>query len=131
MAAGLNAISQLERKELFVKTLQYGLVSVLCLWLFFTYFENLVNLYRINRETNERIEIIREEKNKYGEKAQVVIPKFRPEFDNPYSAAYDSDLEDDAGFWINLFYEDYYGVDSIIAIPRDEWDELYGEGEKQ
>lgn len=131
MAASLNAIAQLERKELFVKTLQYGLASVLCLWLFSTYFENLVNLYRINRETNERIEIIQEEKNKYGEEAQVVIPQYRPEFDNPYSAAYGSDMEDDAGFWINLFYEDYYGVDSIIAIPREEWDEQYGEGEQE
>lgn len=131
MAAGLNAIAQLERKELFVKTLQYGLASILCLWLFSTYFENLVNLYRINRETNERIEIIQEEKNKYGKEAQVVIPQLRPEFDNPYSAAYNADLEDDAGFWINLFYEDYYGVNSIVAIPREEWEEVYGAEEQE
>ena len=131
MAACLNAFAQLERNELFVKTLQYGFVAVLCLWLFTTYFENLVNLYRINRETNERIEMIQEEKNKYGEDAQVVLPQLRPEFDNPYTTAYNSDITEDADSWINLFYEKYYGVDSVIAIPREEWEELYGEGAQE
>ena len=50
----------------------------------------------------------------------VVIPKFREAFKNPYSVAHDSDMEEYGGYWINLFYETYYGVDNIKAIPRDE-----------
>lgn len=129
MAAFLEAVTQLDKEELFVKTMQYGFMGVLCLWLFSSYFENLVNLYRIHRESNERIEMIMEAKSEHGESTQVVVPQLRTQFDNPYSAAYDSDLSEDPDFWINRFYEDYYGVDSVIAIPRQEWDELYGEGE--
>ena len=130
MAACLEAIAELDRRELFVKTLQYSFVTILCLWLFTTYFENLVNLWRIQREDRERIEIILEEKSKNGAQSSVVIPQLRPEFENPYSTAHDSDLTEDKDHWINSFYEVYYGVDSIIAIPREEWDELYGNGEQ-
>lgn len=129
IAAFLEAVGQLDKKELFVKTMQYGFVGILCLWLFSSYFENLVNLYRIQRESNERIEMILDEKEKSGEQANVVVPQLRPEFDNPYSAAYSGDMSDEPDFWINQFYEEYYGVNEVTAIPREEWDELYGEGE--
>ena len=57
----------------------------------------------------------------------VVLPKLRQEFQNPYSNMHDSDLDGDKDFWINLFYEVYYDVGNITAIPREEWEELYGE----
>ena len=36
-------------------------------------------------------------------------------------------MEDDKDYWINLYYEIYYDVGNITAIPRDKWEELYGE----
>ena len=39
-------------------------------------------------------------------------------------------MTDDPDFWINRFYEFYYHVDSVTAVPREEWDELYGEKEE-
>ncbi len=83
--------------------LRYGLVAVLCLWLIFTYFNNMINLWRINRENNERIELIVNTGENNGGSGSVVVPKFREEFQNPYSTAHDSDMTDDPDFWINRF----------------------------
>ena len=58
-----------------------------------------------------------------------VVPKLREEFQNPYSNVHESELEDDKDYWINLFYEVYYDVGNITAIPRDEWEERYEETE--
>lgn len=123
--ACIQGIIDVADQELVIKAAKYGLVSVLCVWLFFTYLDNLVNLARIYREENERIMLIREDKADPNGDGIVVVPKLREEFKNPYTTAYDSDLEDDKDYWINLFYEIYYDVGNITAIPRDEWDELY------
>lgn len=127
--ACIRAIRECNKKEFTVALLRYGLVSVLCLWLFFTYFDNLIDLWRINRENTERTELIMAARPENGGDGTAVIPQFREEFKNRYSAAHDSDMTEDPGYWINIFYEAYYGVDSIVAIPRAEWDELYGDGE--
>ena len=89
--------------------------------------ENLVNLARIYREENERIALIQAEKADPDGKGIVVIPNYREAFRNPYSNAHNSDLTNDKDYWINLFYEVYYDVGNITAIPRDEWNERYGE----
>ncbi len=116
-----------DEKELAIKGAKYSLVGVLCLWLFFTYMENLVNLARIYREENERVSLIKADKADPDGDGIVVIPRFREEFANAYSNAHESDLEDDKDYWINIFYEIYYDVGNITAIPREEWDILYGE----
>lgn len=115
-------------REITGRFLSYGLVSVLCVVLFFTYVENLVNLARICREENERIALIEAEHGE-NEDGIVVIPQFREEFKTVYSVAHDSDLTDDKEYWINHFYEIYYDIGNITAIPRDEWDALYGNKE--
>lgn len=128
MIACIQGIVDVAQKELFVKAAKYSFVGVLCLWLFFTYMENLVNLARIYREENERIALIQAD-YEVGS-GIVVIPQYREAFANPYSNAHESDLTDDQEYWINHFYEIYYDIGNITAIPRDEWDELYGEQEE-
>ena len=128
--ACIQAIRDCDKREFTVALLRYGLAAVLCLWLMFTYFDNMINLWRINRENNERIELIVNAGEDNGGSGSVVVPRFREEFQNPYSTAHDSDMTDDPDYWINRFYEFYYDVDSVIAIPREEWDELYGEKEE-
>lgn len=113
----------MNRESLF-NAVKYIVVVVLMLWLFFTYMDNLVNLARIYREDNERIELLKEAKAEGISPA--VIPQYREAFANPYSNAHASDMTEDPKYWINHFYEGYYGLGRIIAIPRDEWDELYG-----
>ena len=90
--------------------------------------ENLVDLARIYREENERIALIEAEHGE-NEDGIVVIPQFREEFRTVYSVAHDSDLTDDKEYWINHFYEIYYDIGNITAIPRDEWDVRYGSRE--
>lgn len=126
--ACIQGIVDVADREQVVKAAKYSLVSVLCVWLFFTYLDNLVNLARIYREEQERVEMIRADKADPDGDGIVVVPKLREEFQNPYSNAHESDLADDKNYWINLFYEVYYDVGNITAIPRDEWEELYGDG---
>lgn len=128
--ACICAIRECDKKEFTVALLRYGLAAVLCLCLFFTYFNDMINLWRIDRENTERIELIVESRKENGGSGNAVIPQFREEFKNRYSTAHDSDMTEDPGCWINMFYEVYYGVDSIVAIPREEWDALYGDGEE-
>lgn len=112
--------------EMILRGARYSLVSVLCLWLAFNYLENLVNLARIYREENERVQILIDEKADVNGTGIVVLPQLREEFQNPYSNMHDSDLTEDKDYWINHFYEMYYDVGNITAIPRDEWNERYG-----
>lgn len=114
-------------REQAVKAAKYSLVSILCVWLFFTYLDNLVNLARIYREEQKRISMIQADKADPHGDGIVVVPRIREEFQNPYSNVHESDLEDDKEYWINLFYEVYYDVGNITAIPWEEWEALYGE----
>lgn len=125
--ACIQGIIDAARDDQILLIAKYSLVSIFCLWFAFNYFDNLVNLARIYREENERITMIVEEKENPEGTGIVVLPELRQEFRNPYSYMHDSDLEDDSGYWINLFYEAYYDVGNITAIPRDEWNERYGE----
>lgn len=95
------------------------ILSILCLWLFFDYSTNLVNLARIKREDNERIELILEAKKNGND--MVIVPQYRPEFANRYSSAHRHDMNEDERNWINVFYRGYYGI-KVRAIPREEWD---------
>ena len=93
--------------------------SVLTLWLLFDYPLNLVNLARIQREENERIAII--ETAATDGQVRVIVPMYRPEFENRYSYAHRQDMVADGDYWINSFYENLYGI-RVIAVPRAIWD---------
>lgn len=127
MIAVIQGIQDTMKYEMTWKAAKYVLISVLCLWLFFTYIENLVNLARIYREEQERTELILAEKADPDGDGIVVIPQYRKAFENPFSCAHESDLTEDKEYWINHFYEIYYDVGNITAIPRDEWNERYGQ----
>lgn len=128
MIACIQGIVDIGDNETVVGAVKYSLVSILCLWLFFTYVENLVNLARIYREENERVELIKADKADPEGDGIVVIPRYREAFRTPFSVAHDSDLTEDKDYWINHFYEIYYDVGNITAIEREEWNELYGSG---
>lgn len=124
IVAALDAISRMTLSEKTSKYIRFSLVALTCTWLFFTYFENLVNLARINREENSRVSMI-EEAASAGESI-AVIPQYHPEFANPYSTAMDAQAVEDPDDWVNIFYEQKYGIDKVIALPYEEWEELYG-----
>lgn len=123
----VEAINMLNEHDRLNKIIRFGLVSVLCLFFFFDYFENLVNLARINREENSRISMIEEAISK-GENS-VIIPNYHPEFNNRFTTAYDAQTNEDPDFWINHYYEEYTGIDEVIALPYEEWEERFGKWE--
>lgn len=124
--ACIQGIIDLSDSEAAVKAAKYSLVSILCVCLFFTYLDGLVNLARIYREEKERVEIIKADKADPDGDGIVVVAKLREEFATTFSNLHASDLENDKEYWVNLFYEIYYDVGNITAIPRPEWEEKYG-----
>lgn len=101
---------------------KYSAIAIFCMIFFFTYLENLVNLARIYREKNEQFSIL-EDAVANGNTSYVEIPQLHEPFDNKYTIAYYPQLDEDPSFWLNTFYEGWFGIDEISAIPRDIWDE--------
>lgn len=97
----------------------FGILAILLLQFFFVYVEEGTNLARIWRDETNRIAYIKEQKEKGAE--EITIPMVHTDFYNKYSAIEKMEMTDDPGYWINIFYEEYYGVPSIRAIPYDDW----------
>ncbi len=89
--------------------------------MFFEYVDSGVNLGRIYREETERNNYLTQ---KAAEGATYVqAPKLRPDFDNKYSCAYILDIKEDPGYWTNVEMENYYGIESIEGVERENWTE--------
>ena len=107
----------------------YGGCAALTLTFLFEYADNATNTARIWRDENTRITYI-EEQAALGA-TEIIVPLVHTDFYNEYSAIEDMEMTDDPGYWINVFYELYYGVDSISAIDYDEWEDLIGVDEAE
>lgn len=78
---------------------------------------------RIYRDIRERSEYIEEQKTLGND--DIVVARLHPDFNNRYTEAYDSELSEQPYYWINVGYENYYGVKRITAIDYDEWASKY------
>ena len=110
-----------EEKEAIFRSLKNGLLAVLCLIMFFTYIDSGADMARIYREYQER-EVYLEQKAEQGAR-EVTVPLLRPDFETVYSDGYNSDIQEDPGYWINVAYAGYYGFDSVSGVPREDWTE--------
>lgn len=119
-------ITDIDYKEDIFKVIKYSLITILVVMTLYDTMLGTINLFRINREESERVEIIKSVAETGAD--WVTVPQLTPEFNTRFSALYDNDLNEDPDYWINVYYEYYLGVPRIIAIPRDEWnEENYGE----
>ncbi len=109
-------------ESIWVRSASWSILLILMLQLVFTFLKDGTNLGRIYRECAERQACV-EEAAAQG-KQEVTVAKLRPEFETRFSDAYNSDLQEDPGYWTNVAYEGYFGVESISAVPREEWDAL-------
>ncbi len=109
-----------EREKIF-GMMKTGLVSVLFLIMFFTYMDCGANLVRIYREYQERDSYL----GRMAEAGvqEVTVPMLRPAFENKYSDGYNSDIQEDPGYWVNVAYAQYYGFDSVTGVAREGWSE--------
>ncbi len=108
-------------KERIFSVIRTGMVCVMLLVMFFTYMDCGAHLARICREYHER-EVYLTQKAQEGVK-DVTIPMLRPDFENKYSDGYNSDIQEDPGYWVNVAYASYYGFDSVSGVPREGWTE--------
>ncbi|MCR5501771.1 MAG: DUF6056 family protein [Lachnospiraceae bacterium] len=120
--AFVNLLQEMDLSEQYCRFLKYLPVTLLALWFVFAYLENAVNLARILREENERCAILEQAADENDFYQDVVVPQYRPDWENPYTTAYKNDMTNDATYWINTFYEGYYGINGINAVPYEEWE---------
>lgn len=119
----IQGIVDVEDRDLYVRALKLGSISVLTLYFVFLYLECGAHLMRIYRESNERFAYIEEQKA--AGNMDITVPMLRPAFQNRYSDAYNSELSEDSEYWVNVAYATYYGVEKITALPREEWEEQF------
>ncbi len=108
-----------EEREAIFASLKTGMISVMLLIMFFTYMDSGANLARIYREYNER-DVYLTQKAAEGV-TDVTVPMLRPDFETKYSDGYNSDIQEDPGYWVNVAYASYYGFNSVSGVPREEW----------
>lgn len=120
MISCIQGIVDVSDKDLYLKALKISATAVFTLSFLFTYMENGAHVMRIYRESSERFAYIEEQKA--AGVMDITVPLLRPAFENKYSDAYNSELSEDGEYWINVAYATYYEVDSIRAIPREEWE---------
>lgn len=122
MISCVQGIVDVSDKDLYLRALKLSAVSVFAVYFFFTYLDCGANVMRIYRESQERFAYIEEQKA--AGNMDITVPLLRPDFENKYSDAHNSDLSaEDSGYWVNVAYATYYGVNSVSAVPRDEWSE--------
>ena len=113
-----------KEKGLSYTILQTAISSLVAVWglvLVFTYIEQGANLARIKREFDERDAYVWQQVEK-GE-MEVCVPRLRPQWENRYTFAYESDISDDCDYWINLFYTSHYGIECLWSVDREDWTE--------
>lgn len=116
----IQGIVDIIDNDIYIRAVKLSAVSIMSLYFLFTYIECGADLARIYRDSNERVAYIQEQ-SALGNK-DITVPVLHPDFENKYSAAYLGDLStEDREYWINKGYAGYYGVGSILAVPRDEW----------
>ncbi|WP_026509842.1 DUF3329 domain-containing protein [Butyrivibrio sp. LC3010] len=104
-----------------MKTLKLGSVAALLIFMTFTYIENAANLARIYRDENKRFAYL-EEKAQEGA-VDAEIPMLHSQFDNKYSAAFESDVTEDWQNWNNQMIARYYGFQTVLGLDPDAWEE--------
>lgn len=105
-----------------IKIIKLSVVSIFIMCFLFLYIENGAVLSRIYRDSSTREEYILQ--CIQDGKTNLVVPAMREEYDTLYSDAVRSDIQKDAGYWVNTMYADYYQVDSIFAIDWDTWEKI-------
>lgn len=108
-------------KEAAIRALKQSFVYGMLLYMGFTYVDSVVNVARICRDYERRDAYIWEQKA--AGKTEIVVPLIQEGFETKYSFGYDTDFGVDSGYWVNEMAEKYYEVDSIRAVPLDEWTE--------
>ena len=119
MIAAVQMVQLIREEDTVLITLKSGGIILATIITMFIYVEEGANLARILREVNEREEYILEQV-KLGN-YDLTLPMLRPQFETKYSFMYESDISNEEEWWINEVYCIHYGLNSVEAIPREEY----------
>ncbi len=120
--ACVQAIAYIPEKETVFSTLKYAGLICLLIYMFFDYCENGANLMRIMRELEERESYVEEQKAQGN--YDLTVPMLRTEFDNRFTFIYTrNDVTENPDDWGCQIYKEYYGLNSLVGVPREEWTE--------
>jgi hypothetical protein len=119
--ACIQMIAYIPDDEVGLLAVKYGGIIAFAIFMFFSYCENGADLMRIKREVNERNEYIIEQmaQGNY----DLTVPMLRPEFDTKYSFMYPNDVDEDPESWGCQILKNYYGLNSLVGVPREDWTE--------
>lgn len=119
MIAAVQVVQLIREEDTVLISLKTGGIIAAAIAMIFIYVEEGANLVRILREVNEREEYILEQtaQGNY----DLTLPMLRPQFESKYSYMYQSDISGEEDYWINEVYCICYGLNSIEAVPREEY----------
>lgn len=109
-----------------ISYIKYCSVSILTMITLFVFLDNLISMKVIYTDEKTRTSILSQAVEEGRTDEIIVIPSYHEGYDTPYSVAYLTDLTGDPAYWMNLAYQDYYGVAGVSCIPYDEWMESFG-----
>lgn len=119
--AFVQAIWYIPHEEILLNAVRYGGIAAFTVFMFFSYCENGADLARIMREVNERDNYVQEQKAQGN--YNLTVPMLRPEFETKYSFLYMNDVDEDQESWGCSIYRQYYGLESLVGISRENWTE--------
>jgi hypothetical protein len=119
--ACVQMVAYIPKEETGLCAVKYGGIIVFAAYMVLSYCDNGADLLRIMREVNEREEYILEQKAQGN--YDLTVPMLRPQFQTKYSFIYENDVDEDPDSWGCTLYKDYYGLNSLVGVSRDEWTE--------
>ena len=124
MIAALQMVQMIREEDTLLISLKTGGIIAAAVAMCFIYVEEGANLVRIRREINIRENYILEERAK-GE-SDLTLPMLRPVFESKYSMAHLVDISNDENNWNNSIYRNAYGIDQMVVLPWEEWEDFIG-----
>ena len=119
--AVIQCFVKITEEETLIHVAKQSFIYGMLLYMTFSYVDNVVNVARIYRDYSNREEYILEQKA--AGNLNITVPLLHEGFESKYSFGYTSDFGDGDEYWINIMACSYYGVDSLYAVPMEEWTE--------
>lgn len=123
LIACMQLMQFIDKKDTHINLFFTSAIVIMFLYMSKSYIDNAANMTRILRELDIRQEYVNEQKAKGN--YSLTLPMLRKEWDNKYTFIYqDNDISEDPDSFGSNLYELYYGLDEIVGIPWEEWENI-------
>lgn len=118
----VQAVIYIPMDDIYMNTVKYSVVLIMALYLVINYLSCGADLIRILRELDERDRYVEQEKSKGHN--DLIIPSLSDEWNNKYTYIYHyNDVSEDSDSYGNEIYRVYYGLDKVVGMSREQWEE--------